>query len=524
MAEWPWRGVLVLSLGNCAHFYSICSLFSYAGFLCVDLGWVSNKDRAGFLAGWLGTSLTVGRLPTAVAWGVAIDRWGRRPCLLACFISIAVGNVAFGFCRNVWCALAVRFAFLGMGNGWVTIAGTMSGEIAGSARQNEVTAKMMAAGSVVQLVGPAVAATLYGLGPREYPAMAPSLFGAAFALFVFVLGLFWLPETHHRHEEEAKEAIDADCVAERDDEDDSSPALCKNRNFLVSTYLRFATGTCLFAMFDVLPLWAISSRESGGLELSMTKLATVLTLAAVGQCVYNYAIMFRILQRSGQRVAIRYAAVVAATAAIAIPLVGSAATTKYFLCLTPFVMAYYSAGATSFTAVSATLNNAVSDTSRGSANGIATMVEAVGKAAGPTLGATAFAYSIKTHPGAVGASSTFFAIAAILSTCSVATFILDSGVENEKRSATAVVVRDHRKVPNVDEQENPLHFELVAKEAFSLQDQESIVAAAAAAIEEEGEEDDCEDPRFDEDGDRRDVVDELLLPHAKQQEENQNSQ
>ena len=31
--------------GNAAHFYAICSLFSYAGFLAVDLNWAEDVDR-----------------------------------------------------------------------------------------------------------------------------------------------------------------------------------------------------------------------------------------------------------------------------------------------------------------------------------------------------------------------------------------------------------------------------------------------------------------------------------------------
>jgi len=41
-APFPWKAVGVLCLGNVAHFYGICSVFSYAGFLCVDLGWVRD--------------------------------------------------------------------------------------------------------------------------------------------------------------------------------------------------------------------------------------------------------------------------------------------------------------------------------------------------------------------------------------------------------------------------------------------------------------------------------------------------
>ena len=59
-APFPWRQCIVLALCNAAHFYTICSLFSYAGFLVVDLGWSPNVDEAGYVAGYLGSALVVG--------------------------------------------------------------------------------------------------------------------------------------------------------------------------------------------------------------------------------------------------------------------------------------------------------------------------------------------------------------------------------------------------------------------------------------------------------------------------------
>ena len=61
-APFPRRQCVVLALCNAAHFYTICSLFAYAGFLVVDLGWEPDVDAAGYVVGYLGTSLVLGRL------------------------------------------------------------------------------------------------------------------------------------------------------------------------------------------------------------------------------------------------------------------------------------------------------------------------------------------------------------------------------------------------------------------------------------------------------------------------------
>ena len=148
-----------------SHFSTICSLFSYAGFLVVDQGWCDSVDEAGYLAGWLGSALVLGRLPTGVAWGALSDARGRRPALLLTFFGILVGNVAFGLCTTLRQALVVRFVFLGMGNGWVSLSATYVSEVAGAKRQNRVQGYVLSGGTFTQLMGPAAAALLY----REVP-------------------------------------------------------------------------------------------------------------------------------------------------------------------------------------------------------------------------------------------------------------------------------------------------------------------------------------------------------------------
>ncbi len=59
----PYRAIAALALCNAAHFYSLCSIFSYAAFLCVDAGWVEHIDEAGYMAGLLPTAVMSGREP-----------------------------------------------------------------------------------------------------------------------------------------------------------------------------------------------------------------------------------------------------------------------------------------------------------------------------------------------------------------------------------------------------------------------------------------------------------------------------
>ncbi|KAJ1450318.1 major facilitator superfamily domain-containing protein [Pelagophyceae sp. CCMP2097] len=446
---WPWRAVVVLCLGNAAHFFAICSLFSYAGFLCVDLGWSRDRDHAGFVAGWLGTALTLGRIPTAVAWGAAADRFGRRPCLLASLTFVGVGNVAFGLCRSLPAALAARFVFLGLLNGWVSLIGTFTAEVAGADRQNDVSALVLSTGALVQLVGPAVAAIIYGVpvfGLAQFPALAPSLLGAGLALLAVVTGLFWLPETKGPAAAASAAEVKGETVivkvVTQANEEDASPRgarspgavplpLRRNKQFVVGTALRTILGLSLFATFDSVPLWAIATKASGGLALSRRRLAVVLSLAAAAQMLFTTTLMARCMRRLGNRDSLITSASSGAAAIALVPFVWLVRDVSYgavVAALAPLLAAYYSAGCVSFAATTALINDSVPTETRGTANGFAAMFEAVGKATGPTLGATLLATGLTRAPGLGGAGGTFWVLAA----CQAATALLTTTIQSDR--------------------------------------------------------------------------------------------
>ena len=430
----PWKAVVVCCLGNSAHFYSICSVFTIAGFLCVDLGWTKSVDTAGFVAGWLGTALVVGRLFTAVAWGKAADRIGRRKCFLATCFFILIGNLAFGLSRSLTTALLTRFVFLGMLNGWVTLTGPIVNEIAGPSRQNDINAYVQGTGAAMQLVGPAAAAVAYGLIPR-YPALGPAVVGAGLALAALLAGFFWLPETRGVVSKVEDKETNGPRKTRRDGyERLNEEPLYANTTFLLGVGIRVCTGLALFATFDVIPLWAISSRGVGGASMSKHHVAAVLGLAATGQFLINVTCMARILRRLGQRLGIRLSSATGALAISILPVVGGRLRHLPFHVQLPglatIIILYYASSAMSFNAVSAVVNNSTDDNVRGKANGVATMFEALGKASGPTLGATAFAFFVQRRPGILGASLTFWGLAAILTTSALTTLFLPDSAEN----------------------------------------------------------------------------------------------
>ncbi|KAH8049379.1 major facilitator superfamily-like protein [Aureococcus anophagefferens] len=252
MATWSeHRVVAACSLCEAAHMYAICSLFAYAAFYVVDSGWASDRDAAGFVAGLLGSAVTLGRIPVAALWGAAADGFGRRRCV---------------------------------------VFPIYASEALGPEKQSLLIGRAIAFGGLSILAGPAVGGATYGLVAAR-PALAPSLVGAAIAVAACAAAL-WLPEERRAP---AYERVAAD--AERELPEKGAKAIeapppehepwwvgfraISAGPLLSVTASRMIFGFNEFAANEATSLWAVSTRRSGGLELSHGALGALLAAAAL---------------------------------------------------------------------------------------------------------------------------------------------------------------------------------------------------------------------------------------------------
>mgnify|MGYP003684533463 CR=1 FL=1 len=318
-----------LGLVNGAHFFTICSVFPYAGFLAVDNGWARDVDSAGYVAGFLATATVIARIPTSVLWGYAADRWGWYPAVQLSLASLAIGSLCFGVARPLWLALLSRCIFLGGLNGWPALTGLVCGEVGGEAEQAKVLSRVIGSGPIFALIGPAIGGWTYGLVEGLPPALPPNIFGAALAVVTMVAAHFQLSPMHRGRlstaapvSEEKSDALPMELVVatestQDDDADkcatthaDAAEHTCKSDGAmsgdrpaaraapathsgcglsfmsaeLLLVFLYRATGgLVMYMIWDVFPLFCIASRSAGGLELSHEALGTLLSAAAVVQ-------------------------------------------------------------------------------------------------------------------------------------------------------------------------------------------------------------------------------------------------
>ena len=425
----PILQIAFLCVVECAYFYTICSIFSFAGILSVDLGWAADKNQAGFVAGWLQSSNVFGRIFTSAVWGLVAGRYGIRLVLVITLVSLLIGGILFGFCLNLIAAMCVRFILFGLLNGWMVLQGPCACATAGPERQTEVLGIIFAAASVMQLIGPAAGGWTYGI-IEEFPAMMPHLIGCALSFFALTLLFvsrmaFSQPALAEPAEPVVKEKA-TKVTPEFSEPDRSDLSMATSLIFQwpipLILMMRFVAGIATYTMFEAVPLWLISDTEMGGLGMTEKSVGSLLCRSGVWNIVYFTWILPWCSKCFGSR-----------CCSIATSLI--AAVTACFLPFSPNIPVanvlhlIWASALVSTDLLNATFtNNAVRPDDRLVLTGLAVTVETVGKAIGPVGASSIFAWTLKTW-GWHGHGIVFFILAGLSMFQAICVLCLPSYIE-----------------------------------------------------------------------------------------------
>ena len=403
-----------------AYFYTVCAIFSFAGVLSVDLGWAPGKNEAGFVAGWLQSSNVCGRIFTSPVWGLIASRYGIKVVLSITLASMLIGCGLFGFCTNLIAAMAVRFIFFGLLNGWLVLTGPCAVAAAGRERQTELLGLIFAAGCGMQLIGPAVGGWTYGL-VEDFPALLPSLVGCALSILALVLfsGVHQTFSQEHPVEEKAEAAEAAE---------GAEASLAKSKSLLFQWPLpliflmRFAGGCASYTMYEAVPLWLISDTDLGGFGMTEKTVGSFLCRSGLWNIIYFTWILPWCSKRFGSRC---YSIVTSTIATVT-------------ACILPFSINIPSANVLHLIWASALVsnnvlnaaftNNAAPPEDRLLANGFAVTAETIGKAIGPVASSSIFAWTLRTW-GWHGHGAVFFVLAGLSIFQTICVLCLPSYVE-----------------------------------------------------------------------------------------------
>jgi MFS family permease len=163
-----------------------------------------EKNDVAKWAGFTGAIFSVAQSCTAVAWGRASDKFGRKPIILSGLASTMVCFLIWGMSTSLPMAITVR-AIMGGGNGNVGIIRTMVAEMVPERElQPKAFSLMPLVWSIGSVFGPAFGGffarpaeqypSLFGNMEyfKRYPFVLPNLM-ACFVFFIsFMTGLMFL--------------------------------------------------------------------------------------------------------------------------------------------------------------------------------------------------------------------------------------------------------------------------------------------------------------------------------------------
>lgn len=413
---YPLKELTLVGLLVLCNSLPISSLFPFLYFMVRDFH-IAKTEDIGYYAGYIGSSFMFGRFLTSVLWGIAADKYGRKPIMLIGVFSIVVFNTLFGLSVNFWMAVSMRF-LLGSFNGMLGPVKAYASEVCREEHQAMGLSIVGTMWGIGLIIGPAFGGffaqpadkfpnifsktSLFGRFPYFLPCLAITIF----SIIIFV-ATFWLPETLHKHPMEGEEKGDDDPELASEDkslqENKEVPQKHKkNRKSLLKNWPAISSISiyCVYSLHDmayseIFSLWAVSLKQYGGLGFSTSDVGEILSITGFGLLIFNLLIFPPLANKAGAIFIIRIAALLSIPLLVIYPFIGMLSDVLLWLAINAASFLKNILAVTICTGTFILLNNSVPQDQRGAANGLSMTGTSFFKALGPTGGGSLFSWAQK---------------------------------------------------------------------------------------------------------------------------------
>jgi MFS family permease len=202
----PKKQLLVLAVININDAFAMNVIWPFLPFFVVFTGMAADEGSAGTYVGIMASSYSLAGFLSSFAWGVASDRFGRRPVLLLGLCGSVGAMLMLAFARSYAAGVAAR-VLSGLLNGNLGVTKTYLGEITDESNRPAGFSVLGLVWGVASIVAPVVGGfladphTAYPGSPldtallRRFPYALPCFVSCAVGLFSILGGLFLLPES-----------------------------------------------------------------------------------------------------------------------------------------------------------------------------------------------------------------------------------------------------------------------------------------------------------------------------------------
>ena len=205
MTPVPWLKIVILGMVLSANNCAIWIIFTMIPFMVQHFFPSLSVKELGFRAGILGSAFSAGSLFGNFLWGIASDRWGRKPALILGLFGSVFSSLLFGFTHKFWVVVLARFLW-GLLNGNIGVSKTYLAEILDDSNNARGMAMYGTIGGVGRTIGPIIGGFLLfpaenhpqvfkGTIFEEYPFALPTTLVSIACAVVSILAMKFLPET-----------------------------------------------------------------------------------------------------------------------------------------------------------------------------------------------------------------------------------------------------------------------------------------------------------------------------------------
>lgn len=407
----PVRQILVLCYARWVEPVAFFSIFPYVNQMAQENGHLADAD-VGFYSGLIESLFSLTQMIVMIFWGLAADRFGRKPVLVFSLVGVSCATALFGTATTIAQMITYR-CLAGFFAGTIVTVRTMISEHSTPKTQARAFSWFAFTGNLGIFFGPLIGGALADPA-RQYP----SLFGGwefferhPYALPSFAVGLIGLSVvvvTALFVEEtlvpKKKEGMEDAAAAMKKPKELSTLELIGLPGVPVVLYAFGHLALLAFSYTAIVPVFWFTKVSLGGFGFSPLQISLLLGLTGLSQAIWILLIFPALHRRIGTNGVLRVCGMAYPIFFGICPLFnmllreGSPAGVTAFWVIAPALLCLGCGVSMSFTAIQLALND-VSPTpaTLGTLNAVALALSSGVRAFSPALFASLFAISAKTQ-------------------------------------------------------------------------------------------------------------------------------